>query len=55
MPDIEALGDEIATTAARLSAATHRLLTCIRQFDEAGGWHLGGLSKIAPARWVPAW
>jgi hypothetical protein len=28
----EALGEEIARTAAHLDAATHRLLTCIRAF-----------------------
>src|SRR5262245_61516484 len=39
MIDDESLGDEIATLAARLSAATHQLLTCIRRFDEAEGWH----------------
>jgi hypothetical protein len=39
MIDTDELGDEIATLAARLSAATHRLLTCIRRFDEAEGWH----------------
>src|SRR6185369_13583992 len=45
--DTEALGDEIATLAARLSAATHHLLTRIRQFDEAEGWHRQGAQSCA--------
>src|SRR5262245_4145371 len=47
MLDSELLGDEIATLAARLSVATHRLLTCIRRFDEAGGWHQQGAQSCA--------
>src|SRR4051794_36672195 len=39
MSNAAALGDEIATLSARLSAATHLLLTRIRQFDESNGWH----------------
>ena len=47
MFDVEVVGDEIATLAARLSSATHRLLTCIRQFDEAEGWHRQGAQSCA--------
>jgi uncharacterized protein DUF222 len=47
MVDVEFIGDEIATLAARLSVATHRLLTCIRQFDEAEGWHRQGAQSCA--------
>jgi Domain of unknown function (DUF222) len=36
--DRERLGDEIAELSAHLDAATHRLLTLIRRFDESGGW-----------------
>jgi hypothetical protein len=48
----EALGDEIAVLAAHLDAATHRLLTCIRTFDEACGWaEQGALSCAAWLSW----
>jgi len=39
---LEELGDEIATLAAHLHAATHRLLTLIADFDRLGGWKLDG-------------
>jgi Domain of unknown function (DUF222) len=42
MFSVEDLRREIADLAAHLDAATHRLLTCIRQFDEAGGWYVEG-------------
>ena len=42
-----ALGDEIARLAAHLDAATHRLLTCIRQFDESGEWATQGARSCA--------
>jgi hypothetical protein len=45
--DDEALGEEIARVAAHLDAATHRLLTCLRRFDEGGGWHRQGASSCA--------
>ena len=48
--DIDRLGDEIAELAAHLDAATHRLLTLIRQFDEAGGWADQG--AISCAHWL---
>jgi hypothetical protein len=36
--DMVELGERIATGAAHLDAAMHRLLTDIRAFDEGGGW-----------------
>jgi len=33
--DHVALADEIARLAARMNVATHRMLTCIRDFDAA--------------------
>ena len=36
------LGDEIATLAAHLHAATYRLLTMIAEFDRLRGWEAGG-------------
>lgn len=47
MVDCVGLGNEIAQLAARLNVATHRLLTCVRQFDEAGGWHRQGAQSCA--------
>ncbi len=35
-----------------MDAATHRLLTCIRQFDEVGGWYEQGAASCA--QWL-AW
>ena len=52
MDDIENLGEEIADLSAHLDAATHRLLECIRRFDEAGGWHEQG--AVSCAHWL-AW
>jgi hypothetical protein len=52
MFSVEDLSREIADLAAHMDAATHRLLTCIRQFDEAGGWHEQGASSCA--HWL-AW
>jgi hypothetical protein len=48
--DPAALADEIARTAAHLDAATHRLLTCIRQFDASGEWHRQG--ALTCAHWL---
>ncbi len=42
--------DEIAELAAHLDAATHRLLTLIRRFDEAGGWADQG--ALSCAHWL---
>jgi len=52
MADIDQLGKEIASLAAHLDAATHRLLQCIRLFDEARGWHEQG--AVSCAHWL-AW
>jgi hypothetical protein len=52
MFSVEDLSREIANLAAHMDAATHRLLTCIRQFDEAGGWHEQG--AFSCAHWL-AW
>jgi hypothetical protein len=46
----EDLGQEIAELSARLDAATHRLLTCIRQFDEQSGW--GEQGAVSCAHWL---
>jgi hypothetical protein len=45
--DHVALGDEIARLAARMNVATHRMLTCIREFDAAEGWHRQGAQSCA--------
>jgi hypothetical protein len=50
MDDLQALGDEIARIAAHLDAATHRLLTCVRRFDESGEWHRQG--ALSCAHWL---
>ncbi len=52
MDNVEELGQEIASLSAHLDAATHRLLQCIRRFDEACGWHEQG--AISCAHWL-AW
>jgi len=39
---LEDLGDEIATLAAHVHAATHRLLVLIADFDLRRGWELSG-------------
>jgi hypothetical protein len=52
MTNVEQLGEEIASLAAHLDAATHRLLECIRHFDEAHGWHDQG--AMSCAHWL-AW
>ena len=41
------LGDEIATLAAHLHAATYRLLTLIAEFDQLGGWEPEGHRSCA--------
>ena len=40
----ERMGEEIATLAARIDAATYELLVLIRRFDEQEGWNNGFLS-----------
>ena len=44
------LADEIATLSAHLDAATHRLLECIRLFDESGEWCDQG--ALSCAHWL---
>ncbi|HEY4185498.1 MAG TPA: DUF222 domain-containing protein [Polyangia bacterium] len=45
--DDNTLGDEIARLAGRANLAAHRLLTCIRRFDVAEGWHRQGAQSCA--------
>jgi hypothetical protein len=52
MTSTEELGQEIARLAAHIDAATHRMLQCIRGFDEAGGWCEQG--AVSCAHWL-AW
>ena len=47
MKNTEELAREIATLSAHIDAATHRLLECIRSFDESGGWHEQGAGSCA--------
>ncbi len=42
--DVDARGDQIAEMSAYIDAAMHRLLTAIREFDIASGWHVRGAS-----------
>src|SRR3954470_11755403 len=41
------LADEIALLAAQVDVGTHRLLSCIRRFDEAEGWGPQGARSCA--------
>ena len=52
MKTVEELGQEIASLSAHMDAAAHRLLECIRRFDEACGWHEQG--ALSCAHWL-AW
>jgi hypothetical protein len=52
MFSVEELGQEIASLSAHLDAAMHRLLECIRRFDEACGWYQQG--AVSCAHWL-AW
>lgn len=47
MDYLDALGERIAETAATLDAATHRLLTDLRRFDENRGWARQGALSLA--------
>jgi hypothetical protein len=54
LPAAEAdrIADEIAELSAHLDAATHRLLTLIREFDAGSGWYTqGALSCAAWLSW----
>ncbi|MBP9089000.1 MAG: DUF222 domain-containing protein [Kofleriaceae bacterium] len=50
--DVDALGNQIAEMSAHIDAAMHRLLTAIREFDIASGWHVQG--SLSCAHWL-AW
>jgi len=50
MLSVEDLGREIAELAARMDAATHRLLECIRQFDTSNEWDAQG--AVSCAHWL---
>ena len=49
---LEELEEEIATLAAHIHAATHRLLTLVAEFDRRRGWELGGHRTCA--HWLHA-
>jgi len=49
--EIRRRGDEIAEMAAHIEAAGSRLLDCIREFDEGGGWANGFSSCAAWLGW----
>jgi hypothetical protein len=52
MDEMDALGERIAETAAMLDAATHRLLTDVRQYDRDKGWaRHGALSMVNWLNW----
>src|SRR5690349_3074093 len=54
--EIEELGEWIAEQAAHLDAATHRLLTAVREFDVANGWHKQGARTCAEwLSWRVGW
>lgn len=48
--DVDRLADEIAELSSHLDAATHRLLTLIRRFDEGEGWATHG--ALSCAHWL---
>ena len=48
--DTAALAAKITDLCSVIHAATYRLLVMIREFDEAGGWHLPGL--VSCAHWL---
>jgi hypothetical protein len=50
MSSTDQLAEEIATLAAHLDAATGRLLSCIRVFDQEGGWERQG--AVSCAHWL---
>jgi hypothetical protein len=48
--DVDRLADEIAEVASHIDAATYRLLTLIRRFDEGSGWATHG--ALSCAHWL---
>ncbi len=51
MSAAERMGEEIATLAARIDAATYELLVLIRRFDELGNWGCAFLSCAHFLNW----
>ena len=49
--DAHALGERIATLAARLHAITYELLVLLQQFDAQAGWNNGCLSCAHWLHW----
>jgi hypothetical protein len=50
--EADRIADEIAELSAHLDAATHRLLTLVREFDAGSGWYTqGALSCAAWLSW----
>jgi hypothetical protein len=47
MDALEELGDEIATLAAHIHAATQRMLVLLADFDRRRGWEIGGHRSCA--------
>ncbi len=47
---LERIGDEIATIAAHITAATYRLLVLLAEFDQRDGWGSGGF--VSCAHWL---
>ncbi|MGH7447249.1 MAG: HNH endonuclease signature motif containing protein, partial [Longimicrobiales bacterium] len=45
--ELDRIGDEIATLAAHVHAATYQLLVLLAEFDERGGWGGGGFRSCA--------
>jgi hypothetical protein len=45
--ETDSLGERIAEHAAHIDAAMHLLLTDLRAFDTAGGWHIQGFRSCA--------
>ena len=50
LAEVDRLADEIAEVASHIDAATHRLLTLIRRFDEGSGWAQHG--ALSCAHWL---
>ncbi len=45
--DLDDLGNRIAELSAHIQAATYRLLTLIREFDQRDGWNTQGARSCA--------
>lgn len=50
LEEAERLGEQIALLSSQIDATTHRLLTAIRDFDEAEGWYTQG--ALSCAHWL---